>query len=680
VLPLRLSVERSGRVLHFTSFVHVSAATPETVGPLHIDDEHTVVTLRTKPLSLPFVPLVLPTPIDVEWTDELQLRRLVAAGSDAPCSLVDLATSIRDRLVHPTTLAFTRDLLLPTLSRTALLLGLPSAGTAAVAGAGAVLSRGTVVQAMWRDAAVLPRDEKKQLIRALGGLAAEVASVQCPIVLVISNALTLLDPLADKQGAAGEAQPTGEECERLASDRATVVADLLAALPPHCVVLLCAEAEEAAVPRGMGHLIGHVFRVPALTRADRTTILSSLLADRGASPTLDVGRVARAAVGCEALDLLALVRDAETHTGRSGSLPHDAASHWSLPALTTAHLLAALDRLQTARRDAIGAPKVPTVRWSDVGGLSSVKRDLIDTVQLPLQSPELFARGLRRRRGLLLFGPPGTGKTLLAKAVATECSSSFLAVNGPELLSMYVGESEANVRRTFATACRAAPCIVFFDELDALAPARGGGSDAGGVTDRVVSALLSEIDGLPSDVFVIAATNRPDMIDPALLRPGRFDKRIYLPPPETPEDRALILTAATRHLDLAPDVDLDAVARLLPEGVTGADLAGVVADAYYAAMEDESTRAEQPSSTTSDSTRRSQSRRRPVPLMGSLVVRRGEEVVTGPAEQQDAEDDEDLEPALLVYQSHLATAAAAVRPSVSAREMERYVAIRDTMG
>jgi peroxin-6 len=147
---------------------------------------------------------------------------------------------------------------------------------------------------------------------------------------------------------------------------------------------------------------------------------------------------------------------------------------------------------------------------------------MIETLELPIKHPELFASGLKKRSGILLYGPPGTGKTLVAKAVATTLSLNFLSVKGPELLNMYVGESEANVRKVFEKARNAHPCVVFFDELDSLAPKRGDHGDSGGVMDRIVSQLLAELDGMSqSDVFVIGATNRPDLLDPALLRPGR---------------------------------------------------------------------------------------------------------------------------------------------------------------
>lgn len=154
-----------------------------------------------------------------------------------------------------------------------------------------------------------------------------------------------------------------------------------------------------------------------------------------------------------------------------------------------------LQDLQKTHAEDLGAPKIPSVHWDDVGGLANAKKEILDTIQLPLEHPELFSKGLRKRSGVLLYGPPGTGKTLLAKAVATECSLNFLSVKGPELLNMYVGESERNVRLVFEKARNAKPCVIFFDELDSLAPNRGHGSDSGGVMDRVVSQLLAELNG-----------------------------------------------------------------------------------------------------------------------------------------------------------------------------------------
>lgn len=222
--------------------------------------------------------------------------------------------------------------------------------------------------------------------------------------------------------------------------------------------------------------------------------------------------------------------------------------------LTANDLDIALSAARVSFSESIGAPKIPNVSWDDVGGLMKVKSDILDTIQLPLEHPELFVDGLKKRSGshpsflchvvskvdvhmysgILLYGPPGTGKTLLAKAVATSCSLNFFSVKGPELLNMYIGESEANVRRVFQRARDAKPCVIFFDELDSVAPKRGNHGDSGGVMDRIVSQLLAELDGMAdgksgADVFVIGATNRPDLLDPALLRPGRSSFLSLLP-------------------------------------------------------------------------------------------------------------------------------------------------------
>ena len=191
--------------------------------------------------------------------------------------------------------------------------------------------------------------------------------------------------------------------------------------------------------------------------------------------------------------------------------------------------------------------------------------------------------------GILLYGPPGTGKTLLAKAVATSFSLNFFSVKGPELLNMYIGESEANVRRVFQRARDARPCVVFFDELDSVAPRRGNQADSAGVMDRIVSQLLAELDGMSDSngdtgVFVIGATNRPDLLDPALLRPGRFDKMLYLGVSQTHEQQVNIIRALTRKFKLGDDVDLMAVAETCPFTFTGADFYALCSDAQLKAM------------------------------------------------------------------------------------------------
>lgn len=249
-------------------------------------------------------------------------------------------------------------------------------------------------------------------------------------------------------------------------------------------------------------------------------------------------------------------------------------------------LVNALERSKKRNASALGTPKVPNVKWEDVGGLEDVKKSILDTVQLPLLHKDLFASGLRKRSGVLLYGPPGTGKTLLAKAVATECSLNFLSVKGPELINMYIGESEKNVRDIFQKARSARPCVIFFDELDSLAPARGASGDSGGVMDRVVSQMLAEIDGLSDstqDLFIIGASNRPDLIDPALLRPGRFDKLLYVGVVSDATYRERVLKALTRKFKLHEDVSLYTIATKCPPNFTGADMYALCADAWFLA-------------------------------------------------------------------------------------------------
>ncbi|HDM92185.1 MAG TPA: AAA family ATPase, partial [Candidatus Korarchaeota archaeon] len=216
--------------------------------------------------------------------------------------------------------------------------------------------------------------------------------------------------------------------------------------------------------------------------------------------------------------------------------------------------------------------ETPKVGWSDIGGLKDVIQKLREIVELPLKNPEVFERlGISPPKGILLYGPPGCGKTLLAKAVATESEANFISVKGPELLSKWVGESEKAVREVFRKARQAAPCVIFFDEIDALAPKRSL-SESSRVSERVVAQLLTELDGIEElkDVVVIAATNRPDLLDPALLRPGRFDRLVYVPPPDE-KARLEILKIHTRGKPLAEDVNLEEIAKKT-EGYTGADL------------------------------------------------------------------------------------------------------------
>ncbi len=227
--------------------------------------------------------------------------------------------------------------------------------------------------------------------------------------------------------------------------------------------------------------------------------------------------------------------------------------------------------------------EIPNVKWEEIGGLETVKQELREAVEWPIKYPEVFKRlGIRPPRGILLYGPPGTGKTLLAKAVATESQANFISVKGPEVLSKWVGESEKAVREVFRKARETAPCIVFFDELDSIAPRRGLHTDAG-VTDRIVNQLLTEMDGMQTlkGVVIMGATNRPDILDPALLRPGRFDRVLYVPPPDRAA-RLQIFKIHTRGMPLDKDVNLEDLAAIT-EGYTGADIEAIVREAAMSA-------------------------------------------------------------------------------------------------
>ncbi len=245
-----------------------------------------------------------------------------------------------------------------------------------------------------------------------------------------------------------------------------------------------------------------------------------------------------------------------------------------------------MDALKNVRPSAMREVLVetPNVGWNDVGGLEGVKQELNEAVEWPLKNPECFKRmGIRPSRGILLYGPPGTGKTLLAKAVAKESEANFIQVKGPSLLSMWVGKSEEGVRKIFERARQVAPCIIFFDELDSLAGKRGMDTGAK-VTERVLNQMLAEMDGLEdlNDVLIIAATNRPDMLDSALLRPGRFDRILLVGAPGE-EGRVNILKVHTKNMPLAKSVKIQEVAKKT-DGYTGADLEAVAREAAMLAL------------------------------------------------------------------------------------------------
>ena len=296
---------------------------------------------------------------------------------------------------------------------------------------------------------------------------------------------------------------------------------------------------------------------------------------------VDLDKLADMTHGYSGADLAALCKEAAMRVLRK-VLPEIDLEADSIPAEV-------LNKLEATSKDFYEAFKsltpsamrevvieAPNIKWSDIGGLDDVKQELQEAVEWPMKYNEVFLHmDATPPKGILLYGPPGTGKTLLAKAVATESEANFISVKGPEFISKWVGESEKAVRETFRKARQAAPCVIFFDELDAIAPSRGSMAGDSHVTERVISQLLTELDGLEElkDVTVIAATNRPDIIDSALLRPGRFDKLLYV---KTPDEKARkeIFKVHLRKKPLAKDVDIDDLAKKT-EGYTGADIAAV---------------------------------------------------------------------------------------------------------
>ncbi len=305
---------------------------------------------------------------------------------------------------------------------------------------------------------------------------------------------------------------------------------------------------------------------------------------------VDLKELARITHGFVGADIAALTREAAIEAVRR-IMPKLDLDERTIPPEVLDELcverddfVAALKRVQpSAMREVM--VELPNVRWSDVGGLGEAQEKLKEGVELPLRNPQAFRRlGIRPAKGFLLYGPPGTGKTLLAKAVAKEAEANFISIKSSDLLSKWYGESEQQISRLFARARQVAPCVVFIDEIDSLVPARGSGDAEPQVTARVVNTILAEMDGLEDlqSVVVIGATNRPTLVDPALLRPGRFDELVYVGTPDE-AGREHILKIHTRDMPLAPDVDLAKIAAET-ERFTGADLEDVVRRAGLVAI------------------------------------------------------------------------------------------------
>ncbi|HSJ07200.1 MAG TPA: CDC48 family AAA ATPase [Longimicrobiales bacterium] len=325
----------------------------------------------------------------------------------------------------------------------------------------------------------------------------------------------------------------------------------------------------------------------------RTEILNIHTRGMPMEEDVDLTELARVTYGFVGADMSALAREAAMETLRrsvsqldldAGEIPASVVENLRV---TRDDFMKALKRVQPSALREIMI-EAPNVGWDDIGGLDDAKRELREGIELPLRHPEAFERlGIRPAKGFLLFGPPGTGKTMLAKAVAREAEANFIATKSSDLLSKWYGESERQVSRLFQRARQVAPTVIFIDEIDSMAPARGGGLGEPAVTERVVNTLLAEMDGLEElrGVVVIGASNRPALMDPALLRPGRFDDLVYVPVPEK-EGRLHILRIHSRGMPLTDDVDLNDIAERT-EGYTGADLEDIVRRAGLQALRDD---------------------------------------------------------------------------------------------
>jgi transitional endoplasmic reticulum ATPase len=429
---------------------------------------------------------------------------------------------------------------------------------------------------------------KSALVRAVAAeVSAKVHAIWAPEVVALTNndaATRLRDAARDAAAALPSVLlisdleslvPRDEPATPVATVFQQVVTDALRA----GVAVVCTTSRPESVHPGVRQpgLLDHEIVVPLPDAVGRREQLAVLTRQVPLAPEVHLDEIAGRTPGFVAADLGALVREAGVRAAlrqKSSAEP---------PTVGVDDFNAALEVVRpTSMGDS--SLELAKVTLDDVGDMAAVKEVLTESVLWPLTYPDTFARlGVEPPRGVLLYGPPGCGKTFLVKAIAGTGKANVLSVKGAELLSKWVGDSERAVRELFRRARQAAPTLIFLDEIDALAPLRGQATD-GGTTDRVVAALLTELDGIESlrNVVVIGATNRPDLVDSALLRPGRLERLIYVPPPDA-EARAEILRASAKTVPLAPDVDLAALAATL-DGFSAADCAALIREAALAAM------------------------------------------------------------------------------------------------
>jgi transitional endoplasmic reticulum ATPase len=408
----------------------------------------------------------------------------------------------------------------------------------------------------------------------------EQATANAPSIIFIDE----IDSIAPKRG-----QVSGEAEKRLVAQLLT----LMDGLEPRANLVVIAatnrpEAIDEALRRPGRFDREIVIGVP--DERGRREILGIHTRGMPLDGGVDLDELARTTYGFVGADLGALVREAAIDAVRR-IMPRLNLEERTIPpevldtlSVVRDDFVEALKRVQPSAMREVMVQK-PNVRWTDVGGLDEARERLREGVELPLKNPDAFRRlGIRPAKGFLLYGPPGTGKTLLAKAVAREAEANFIATKSSDLLSKWYGESEQQIARLFARARQVAPTVIFMDELDSLVPARGGGLGEPQVTERVVNTILAEMDGLEElqSVVVIGATNRPNLIDPALLRPGRFDELVYVSVPDE-SGRRRILEVHTARMPLADDVDLASLARRT-DRFTGADLEDLVRRAGLSAL------------------------------------------------------------------------------------------------
>ena len=412
----------------------------------------------------------------------------------------------------------------------------------------------------------------------------EEAQANAPSIIFMDE----LDSIAPKRD-----QAQGETEKRVVSQLLT----LMDSLKPNSNVIVIGATNRPNVIESALRRPGRFDRELEIVIPDedgRHEIIKIKTKDMKMSSDVDLFQIARETHGFVGADIQALTLEAALQCIRSNIANIDVDSDEPIPdelldklVVTNEHFVHALSVCDpsTLRDNKV---EVPDTKWADIGGLEETKRELQEMVRYPIEHRGLFERfGMQASRGVLFYGPPGCGKTLMAKAIANECGANFISVKGPELLNMYFGGSEANVRELFDKARAASPCILFFDEMDSIARARGsGGAGSSDTSDRVINQILSEIDGMGSGktLFIIGATNRPDILDPGIMRPGRLDQLIYIPLPDH-ASRVSIFKANLRKSPIAAEIKLEQLADVT-EGFSGADITEICQRAAKNAIRD----------------------------------------------------------------------------------------------